>query len=91
MSAPTQLPLYARLDWPWPPGRERQRAPNPARAARALAALELAQYAQPTLSDVADLVTDLLHLAHNAGLGEAEPLLYAAQMRFVDELDEERR
>jgi hypothetical protein len=93
MSAPayTQLPLYAALAWPWPPGRPRAAVPNPARAGRAHHALGLGQYAQPTLSDVADLVVDLLHLAHAANLGEAEPLLFAAQQCFVDELDQEAR
>lgn len=40
-------------------------------------------------ADIVELIAALLYLAYARNLGDADPILYDAQMRFVDALDEE--
>lgn len=76
---------------PYPPRREGPPVTNGERADDAEACLLLERGAAATLPDIVDLVTNLLHLAYLRNLSNSDAILHAAQMRFIDELDQEDR
>lgn len=69
--------------------RPHQAGSNAERADDALACLLLEKTVEPTEQHIVELVTNLLHLAFARNLSDAERILHAAQMAFIDQIDEE--